>query len=154
MSVGLPFLRQNSTSRLKIIRIPRKWKDQSERFWKVSYQVGAEKSVPLPLRLQPSRPSMFLLYLLIYFWQCPGACGILVPGPGMEPTSPALEAWSLNHWATREVPKCLCFRIHPVTRMFFYWNRINLWSPYWKVFQFRKLFSFLFGQKLRKRQWG
>ena len=29
---------------------------------------------------------------------------ILVPRPGMEPTSPALEARSLNHWTTREVP--------------------------------------------------
>ena len=32
------------------------------------------------------------------------ACGILVPWPGIEPVPPALEAWSLNHWTTREVP--------------------------------------------------
>ena len=32
------------------------------------------------------------------------ACGILVPWPGIEPMSLALEAWSLNHWTTREVP--------------------------------------------------
>ena len=32
------------------------------------------------------------------------ACGILVPQPGIEPLSPELEAWSLNHWALREVP--------------------------------------------------
>ena len=25
--------------------------------------------------------------------------------PGMEPASPVLDAWSLNHWTTREVPK-------------------------------------------------
>ena len=31
------------------------------------------------------------------------ACGILVPGPGTEPTPPALEAWGINHWLTREV---------------------------------------------------
>ena len=30
--------------------------------------------------------------------------GILVPWPGINPTSPALEAWSLNHWTAREVP--------------------------------------------------
>ena len=30
--------------------------------------------------------------------------GILVPQPGTEPPPPALEAWSLNHWTTREVP--------------------------------------------------
>ena len=28
----------------------------------------------------------------------------LVPRPGMEPGHPALGAWSLTHWATREVP--------------------------------------------------
>ena len=33
------------------------------------------------------------------------ACGILVPWPGLEPVSPALEGWSLNHLTTREVPK-------------------------------------------------
>ena len=34
----------------------------------------------------------------------PMACGILVPQPGIEPVSPAVEAQSLNHWSTREVP--------------------------------------------------
>ena len=24
----------------------------------------------------------------------------------MEPTPPAVEAWSLNHWTPREVPNC------------------------------------------------
>ena len=33
------------------------------------------------------------------------ACGILVTWPGIEPTSSALEAQSLNHWTTREVPR-------------------------------------------------
>ena len=32
------------------------------------------------------------------------AWGILVPWPGIEPVPPAVEAWSLNHWTTREVP--------------------------------------------------
>ena len=31
------------------------------------------------------------------------AYGILVPQPGMEPVPPALGAWSLNPWTTREV---------------------------------------------------
>ena len=30
---------------------------------------------------------------------------MLVPQPGIEPMPPALEAWSLNHWSSREVPK-------------------------------------------------
>ena len=40
------------------------------------------------------------------FWFLgPGACGILAPQPGIEPTPPALEGEVLNHWTTREVPK-------------------------------------------------
>ena len=31
------------------------------------------------------------------------ACGILLPRPGMEPTPPALAAWGINYWITREV---------------------------------------------------
>ena len=31
---------------------------------------------------------------LWFLWPCLVACGILVPQPGIEPTSPALEAWS------------------------------------------------------------
>ena len=30
--------------------------------------------------------------------------GILVPQPGIKPVPCAVEAWSLNHWITREVP--------------------------------------------------
>ena len=33
------------------------------------------------------------------------AFGILVPQPGIEPAPPTMEAWSLNHWTTREVPQ-------------------------------------------------
>ena len=31
------------------------------------------------------------------------ACGISVFLPGTEPTPPAVEEWSLNHWAARDV---------------------------------------------------
>ena len=43
-------------------------------------------------------------YYYYYFWPCCVACGVFVPWPGIKPVSPALEAQSLNHWATREVP--------------------------------------------------
>ena len=33
----------------------------------------------------------------------------LVPWPGIEPGPPALEAWGLGHWTTREVPQFLKF---------------------------------------------
>ena len=51
----------------------------------------------------PRTGSVFLFVFLIV-WPCRMACGILVPRPGIEPMPPALEAWSLNHWTTREVP--------------------------------------------------
>ena len=37
-----------------------------------------------------------------FFWPRCVACGLLVPPPGIEPL--AVEAQSLNHWTTREVP--------------------------------------------------
>ena len=39
-----------------------------------------------------------------FFLPCGTVCGILVPRPGIKPVSPALEAWSLKHWTTRDVP--------------------------------------------------
>ena len=38
------------------------------------------------------------------FWPRRTACGILLPQPGVEPPSPAVEARSLNHWTAGEVP--------------------------------------------------
>ena len=37
------------------------------------------------------------------FWPNQTACGVLVPQLGTEPMPSAVEAWSLNHWANREV---------------------------------------------------
>ena len=38
-------------------------------------------------------------------------CGMwdLIPRPGIEPASPLLQAWSLCHWTTREVPPASLF---------------------------------------------
>ena len=33
------------------------------------------------------------------------ACGISDPWLGIKPTAPAVEAWSLNCWTTRKIPK-------------------------------------------------
>ena len=51
----------------------------------------------------------FVLFVFIFkiFWPCCTACGILVPRPGIEAAPPAVEAWSLNHWTTGEVPEHL-----------------------------------------------
>ena len=39
------------------------------------------------------------------------ASGILAPRPGIELASPELEAWSLKHWTSREIPEMCIFSI-------------------------------------------
>ena len=40
----------------------------------------------------------------LFFWLHRKACKILVSQSELEPTLPTVEAWSLNHWTTREMP--------------------------------------------------
>ena len=43
------------------------------------------------------------------------AFGILVPHLETKPALPAVEAWSLNHWITREIPRYFeVIACHPV----------------------------------------
>lgn len=51
---------------------------------------------------------MHKMHLFLVCFAFLAACGILVSWPGIEPTPPALEAWSLSCWTTREVPTCTC----------------------------------------------
>ena len=62
-----------------------------------------------------------------FFRPCQVACGTLVPLPGIEPVPPAVEAQSLNHWTTREVPPCL----HPCLIHHFKLANLHqqLWGP-------------------------
>ena len=47
---------------------------------------------------------LFLKCILFYLFRLHHmVCGILVPGPGIEPVPPAVETQSLNYWTTREV---------------------------------------------------
>ena len=70
-------------------------------------------SLPLSRQGSPS-PRLFLFAggLGSFFSPCLIEGEILVPPPGMEPTSPAVESWSLNHWTT-----CSLFFIHLVMRL-------------------------------------
>ena len=54
----------------------------------------------------PSEPpgNQHLVLFTYLFFGC-AACQILVPQPLIEPTSPALEVWGLNHWTIKEVPR-------------------------------------------------
>ena len=53
--------------------------------------------------------SLATFYLFFFVWPCCVACIILIPWPGMEPMSPALESQSLNHWTIREAPATFSF---------------------------------------------
>ena len=56
----------------------------------------------------------FILCFSMFIFGCM-ACGILVPQPEIEPALPALEAWSLSHWTSREIP-------HFMLLSLFIWN--------------------------------
>ena len=52
-----------------------------------------------------AKTSHLVGFLSFFFsWPHHTAYGIVVPWPGIEPTPPAVEAWSLNQWAAREAP--------------------------------------------------
>ena len=55
-------------------------------------------------KLQYRNTVMQLQFWGIFFFFWPGhmSYGILVPQPGIESRSPAVEVWSSNHWTTRE----------------------------------------------------
>ena len=56
-----------------------------------------------PLQLVVNEIVYFYYY---YYWRM----WILVPQLRDQPMSPAMEAWSLNHWPTREVPRPFTFK--------------------------------------------
>lgn len=78
-------------------------------------------------------PYAFLLLLLLSFT----ACGILVL-TGIKPKTPALEVWSLNRWAVREVPG-----IHSITDQPSSWQHslpvrqevLEIYSPSFLIFK-------------------
>ena len=49
-------------------------------------------------------PLLAGFFFFPFFGPCSVAHGIFVPHPGMEPRPSTVEAWSLNHWTTREAP--------------------------------------------------
>ena len=58
-----------------------------------------------------------------FFWPHCIAYGILVqvPQPGIKHTLPALEAWHLNLWTTREVPAALFSSVN-FTTFYLHWH--------------------------------
>ena len=68
----------------------------------------------------------FLFYFYFYyyyhyhlFFGCSGwYAGILVPWPGIKFMPPAVEAWSLNHWTSREIPDSWFLFFYTTTQLF------------------------------------
>ena len=81
--------------------------------------------------------------LFVLFWLHYMACGISVSWPGIEPVPPAVEAWSSNHWTTREFPYLIYFQFilyivwgkHP-NSFFWMWITNCLDTIYWKYSSF------------------
>ena len=86
-------------------------------------ETGSAPSLLPGIRLTPQGPSFFsLFWTKIFFGHKSAACEILVPLSGFEPTAPALEARSLNHWTIREV---LSFLLPPYLLSFFSGGKIR-----------------------------
>ena len=86
-------------------------------FWRTAILFSAEAE---PFYFIPSMANNMAVYgstpFFFSFWLHCTACGILVPQPGIKPAPPALEAQSLNHWTTREIPGStpFCLSIYPL----------------------------------------
>ena len=68
---------------------------------------------------------IFIYLLMWLYWVLAMMCGIfscsmcyLVPWPGVEPGSPALGAWSLSLWSTKEETQCENFYLCKETKKF------------------------------------
>ena len=78
--------------RVKVMKVKERWRNCS--------RLKETNSV---YQLHTTCNSAFFFFFLS--WPHRTSCGLLVPPPGIEPTPPALEAQSLNHWTTREAPQ-------------------------------------------------
>ena len=63
-----------------------------------------------PRALGQDRNLHFRFFSFFYFGCTTRYAGILVPRPGIEPSPPAVEARSLNHWTAREVQETSIFK--------------------------------------------
>ena len=82
---------------------------------------GCCPSVEVPKKWQLSQhaPAAFKKKLFIYLtaWGLSYRTWDLVPWPGFKPRPPALEAQSLSHWTTGEVPASAAKQANPCSRL-------------------------------------
>ena len=75
---------------------------------KVHYWSPLPQQSPTRLNRGKVEPQCFNIYLAMSGLSC--GMWDLVPWPGIKPIkNPALRAWSLCHWTTREVPGSQCY---------------------------------------------
>ena len=95
-----------------------------------------ESNLPLLCNLDESRYyNIFNSFLsseeemdfFLLFWPYYAACRNLVPWPGIQPKSPGVEAWSPNHWISREFPGIIFFKSlsSAPTRLLWPWNSLG-----------------------------
>ena len=68
------------------------------------------------------------LHHSLHFLARPAVFRILVPWPGIEPMSPAVEGWSPNHWRAGEVPTPSCLTAYYPSARDLFWGRV-VWPP-------------------------
>ena len=74
------------------------------------------------------------------------ACGILVAGPGIKPMPPTMEAQSLHHWTSREVPE-LCLKGSKQGNQVFSWMLDAQNKNLYQLMNIFIVFSFTPGSK-------
>lgn len=70
--------------------------------WKSGFVLVSASDLEQVILLPPQNHHLFLFIRLGRL-----ACGILVPGPGIEPVPSAVKPQSPNHWAAREFPETI-----------------------------------------------
>ena len=76
-----------------------------QRILSFTSRIRVGSTVPLKKKITIYFLFKLSLFFVCLFWPHCTARGILVPRPGVEPGSPVVEAWSPNHWTTREFPQ-------------------------------------------------
>ena len=91
------------------VKIKQRIKIPQSLFFEKIHKVGKSLDLIFSLQLNLTLKEKNYLFLLCgaftaaHGLSCPLACGILVPQPGIEPVSSAVEVPSPNHWTTREL---------------------------------------------------
>ena len=71
---------------------------QTSHWGKTLYQQKHYDSLKTQMMFIIFQQKTFFFFFI--FWRCGAACRILVPQPGIEPVTTAVDVWSPNHWTT------------------------------------------------------